>query len=309
MLVYDRKTGQITHSTISQINSFLPKDCAIIMNDTKVIKARLYGQKESGANIELLYIRDLSRYEHEVLIKGKVKAGTTLTFGGGLSAKVLKLNDDGSRIVSLHTEQGELDFVSLLPFLDAIGHIPLPPYMEREDTLEDSSNYQSRFAINEGSVAAPTASLHFDDELLKRLQESHRSAFVTLHIGLGTFKNVEASDIREHQIHTERYQISDHAKDLIDSETDILCIGTTACRSVEYYFAQKKQSGECDIFLHIENKPKRVNHLLTNFHLPKSTLIMLVSSMIGLEKTLELYELAIKNEYRFYSFGDAMLIL
>lgn len=279
------------------------------MNNTKVIKARLYGQKRSGAKIEVMYIKELGDKTHEVLIRGKVKIADKITISDSFHLLVKRLNSDGSRVVEFFNVEKSLDFNELLSYFDTLGHTPLPPYINREDDEKDKEAYQSLFASTPGSVAAPTASLHFDDDLLRDLQHKHQNAFVTLHIGLGTFKNVESDDIRKHQIHSERFFISDEAKRLIDSNKKILCIGTTACRSVEYHHKTKKTSGECDIFLHIDNKPTRVNHLMTNFHLPKSTLIMLVSSFIGLEKTKELYEIAIKNNYRFYSYGDAMLII
>lgn len=307
--MYDKKADTITHSHIYDILNFIPKNSAIIMNDTKVIKARLFGKKSTGGEVELLYVRDIDEFKHEVLVRGKVKVGSEIFFSEHLLATVVELLDDGARMVEFYSDGCRLDFTALLPFLDSLGHIPLPPYMDRDDDEDDSISYQTAFASNAGSVAAPTASLHFDAQLLNKIQCQNRSAFVTLHIGLGTFKNVEADDIRDHQIHTERYFISDEAREIIDSKADILCFGTTACRSVEHYFATKSQRGECDTFLNPSRLPKRVNHLLTNFHLPKSTLIMLVASMVGLDKTMELYKIAVENRYRFFSFGDAMLIL
>jgi S-adenosylmethionine:tRNA ribosyltransferase-isomerase len=294
---------------VSNIEQFLPTDCSIIMNNTKVIKARLFGHKESGAKIEVMYIREFSNYAHEVLIRGKVSIGTKVVLAQNLYANVIALNDDGSRIVEFVSDSKKLNFSDMSSFFELLGHVPLPPYIDRDDTLSDNLTYQSTFACVDGSVAAPTASLHFDDELLCSIQKSHKTAFVTLHIGLGTFKNVEARDIREHQIHTERYAISDDAKTIIDSNCKILAIGTTACRSVEHYCKSGKTTGECDIFIHYANPPTRVNHLMTNFHLPKSTLIMLVASMIGVHKTKQIYQIAIESGYRFYSYGDAMLIL
>jgi len=309
LLVYDRTKDNIEHAYIKDIERFLPKDTAIIMNDTKVIKARLFGQKSTGAKIELLYTKQINNTLHEVLIKGRIKQDMEILFNEELYAKIRKINKDGSRIVEFIHNKKLLNFEELLWFFEKIGHIPLPPYIDREDNNNDTLTYQSKFAKKAGSVAAPTASLHFDDELLNTIKTTHNNAFVTLHIGLGTFKNVEVSDIREHLIHTERYDITPEAKEIIDSKQNILCIGTTACRSAEHYFKTKQTSGECNIFLHYNNPPQRVNHLLTNFHLPKSTLIMLVASMLGVEKTIELYNEAIAKNYRFYSYGDAMLIL
>jgi S-adenosylmethionine:tRNA ribosyltransferase-isomerase len=256
-----------------------------------------------------MYIKEILDAKHEVLIRGKVKIGTEISISNDLLVKVLELNSDGSRIVEFYNDANRLRFTQLLPFFDKLGHVPLPPYINRDDNADDKLHYQSQFASEEGSVAAPTASLHFDTDLLESIVKSHEHAFVTLHIGLGTFKNVECDDIRNHQIHTERYSISNEAIKIIDSDKEILCIGTTACRSSEHYFKTKIPNGDCDIFINPSSPPIRVNHLLTNFHLPKSTLIMLVASMIGLEKTHQLYKIAIEKGYRFYSYGDAMLIL
>ena len=187
--------------------------------------------------------------------------------------------------------------------------MPLPPYIKREDNRQDESDYQTRFATQPGSVAAPTASLHFSDALLAKVRNEHLWAEVTLHVGLGTFLGVESEDIRQHSMHSERYRVPAEAAALIGSDRPILAVGTTACRTVEYYARTGLNEGECDLFLHPGNPPKRVSHLMTNFHLPKSTLIMLVAAFAGLETTQKLYAEAIAKNYRFYSYGDAMLIL
>jgi S-adenosylmethionine:tRNA ribosyltransferase-isomerase len=198
----------------------------------------------------------------------------------------------------------------MLPIIDKIGHIPLPPYIQREDNAQDETEYQSVFAREEGAVAAPTASLHFTEGQHKRVCQNHEHAFVTLHVGSGTFKPVEADTITDHPMHSEYYDISDKAKEILDSNKPILSVGTTSTRTVEFYARHKDiQKGEANLFLHPNNKPIRVSHLLTNFHLPKSTLLMLVSSFVGVEKAQMLYAEAIKNRYRFYSYGDAMLFL
>ncbi|BCD67854.1 S-adenosylmethionine:tRNA ribosyltransferase-isomerase [Nitratiruptor sp. YY09-18] len=307
LLVYDRKTEAIKHAIFKDLPSYLPK-CSIIFNDTKVIKARIFGRKESGGKIELLINRPLADKKFNVFIRGKVREGTLLDFGS-LQAKVIELLPDGSRIVAFIQNDKILDIHELLPILDAIGHVPLPPYINREDTKKDELTYQPIFAQKPGAVAAPTASLHFTPELLATLKQSHPFYNITLHVGAGTFKPVEAEEITQHPIHSEYYEIPAATCKLLDSNEKILAIGTTVTRTVEYYARTKKCHGECDLFLHPGNPPIRVNHLLTNFHLPKSTLIMLVASFIGLEKTRELYEIAIQEQYRFYSYGDAMLIL
>ncbi|MEA1893209.1 MAG: tRNA preQ1(34) S-adenosylmethionine ribosyltransferase-isomerase QueA [Campylobacterota bacterium] len=310
LLVYDRKTDKITHSYFYDFEKFIPPTCALIFNDTKVIKARLYGKKQSGGKIELLINKALNANEISVYIKGRVKIDTKILFDEELTAVVEALRDDGSRIVNFFQKNKLLRFEDLLPIIDKIGHIPLPPYIQREDTKEDASEYQSVFAKEEGAVAAPTASLHFTDEQHKRVCQNHRYAFVTLHVGSGTFKPVEVDTITEHPMHSEYYDISTKAKELLDSTIPILSVGTTSTRTIEFYVRHPHVTkGEANLFLHPNNKPQRVDHLLTNFHLPKSTLLMLVASFVGTQKAQDLYAEAIKEKYRFYSYGDAMLII
>lgn len=310
LLVYNRKTDTITHAIFKDFEKFIPKNCALIFNDTKVIKARLFGHKPSGGKIELLINRALNAYDVNVYIRGKVKTDTEILFDENLVATIKKLNEDGSRIVNFSTSGDRLRFENILPIIDKIGHVPLPPYIQREDNKEDQSEYQSVFAKEEGAVAAPTASLHFTPQQHKHICEKFPHAYVTLHVGSGTFKPVEAKTITDHPMHSEYYNISPHAKELLDSDIPILSVGTTSTRTVEYYARNPHAtSGEANLFLHPNNKPKRVNYLLTNFHLPKSTLLMLVASFVGLEKAQKLYAEAIKEKYRFYSYGDAMLII
>jgi S-adenosylmethionine:tRNA ribosyltransferase-isomerase len=309
LLVYDRSTDTVTHTTFKHLLDFLPKDCDVFLNDTRVIKARIFGTKESGGKVELLFNKPLDAHHYLVLIRGKVKIGTKLYFDDTLVATVTKLHEDGSRIVTFSHKGKEIRFEDLVLVLDTIGHIPLPPYMQREDNKEDETDYQTLFAEHAGAVAAPTASLHFTPELFAALEQRHRTHKVTLHVGAGTFKPVEAEKILEHPMHSEYFFISDKSAKVLDSDRPVLAIGTTVTRTIEYYVRTKKTQGECDLFLNPHNLPQRVTHLLTNFHLPKSTLIMLVSSFIGREKTLSLYKEAITEKYRFFSYGDAMLIL
>ncbi|HIP15120.1 MAG TPA: tRNA preQ1(34) S-adenosylmethionine ribosyltransferase-isomerase QueA [Sulfurimonas autotrophica] len=310
LLVIDRKSGKFTHAYFRDIFSFLPKESAIIYNNTKVIKARLFGKKPSGGKIELLINKQLDANRYNVLIRGKVHEESQLIFDKDLYAKVIQLCDDGSRVVSFYNQNREvIKFENLIKYLDRLGHIPLPPYMQRDDSKDDEKNYQPVFAKYEGAVAAPTASLHFTDELFKKMQEKFITSPITLHVGAGTFKPVEADIITDHPMHSEYYDIPSQTQKIIDSNTPITAIGTTVTRTVEYYARSGKPFGECDLFLHPKNLPIRVNHLLTNFHLPKSTLIMLVASFLGIEMTLYAYNLAIKEQYRFYSYGDAMLII
>ncbi len=309
LLVYDRKTDTITHTTFKHLLDFLPKECDVFLNDTRVIKARIFGRKESGGKVELLFNKPLDAHRYLVLIRGKVKVGTELFFDDSLMAIVTDLNEDGSRIVTFTHKNKEIRFEELVLVLDNIGHIPLPPYMHREDNKEDETDYQTLFAKNAGAVAAPTASLHFTPELFAALQERHQTHKVTLHVGAGTFKPVEVEEILDHPMHSEYFHISQEAAKVLDSKTPLLAIGTTVTRTLEYYVRTGEMDGECDLFLNPHNPPQRVTHLLTNFHLPKSTLIMLVSAFIGREKTLQLYNEAIEKKYRFFSYGDAMLIL
>jgi len=303
LLVYDRKNDKITHTIFKNILDFVGES-HFIFNDTKVVKARIFGKKETGGKIELLLNRPFED-KFLVYIRGKVKVGTELFFDKNLKAVVTKLNEDGSRLVEFYNDK-KIDFLELVEILNEIGHIPLPPYINREDEKLDESEYQTIFAKNAGAVAAPTASLHFTDELLNNIKNK---SFLTLHVGAGTFKPVEVENILDHPMHSEFFEIPESTAKILDSDINITAVGTTATRTIEYYAREKKLFGECDLFLHPKNPPIRVNNLLTNFHLPKSTLIMLVSAFIGRKKTLELYDIAIKEKYRFYSYGDAMLII
>ena len=309
LLVYNRVTNTTTHTTFQHLLKYLPKNCDIFLNDTKVIKARIFGKKESGGKIELLFNKPLDANEYLVMTRGRVKIGTEIFFDDNLIATVVRFLEDGARVVTFAHYEKQIRFEELVVILEKIGHIPLPPYMLREDNKEDERDYQTLFAKNAGAVAAPTASLHFTPELFDALSTRHQTHKITLHIGAGTFKPVEVDNILEHPMHSEFFDIPQDSAKLLKSQTPILAIGTTVTRTVEYFHRTGKTEGECDLFLNPNNKPQRVTHLLTNFHLPKSTLIMLVSAFIGREKTLELYEEAIAKEYRFFSYGDAMLIV
>ncbi|NKQ40312.1 MAG: tRNA preQ1(34) S-adenosylmethionine ribosyltransferase-isomerase QueA [Sulfurovum sp.] len=309
LLVYDRASDSITHTTAINMLHFIPSACKIFLNDTKVIKARIFGTKESGGKVELLLNKPLDTDSYQVMIRGRVKKGSKLCFDQDLNALVTALQKDGSRIVKFYHSGNAIVFEDLIPILDKIGHVPLPPYIHREDNAEDERDYQTLFAKNSGAVAAPTASLHFTPELLKNLKIKHDTYALTLHIGAGTFKPVESDLILEHPMHSEYFEIPKNSSTVLDSHDPILAIGTTVTRTIEHYARTKQTQGECDLFLNPLNPPIRVNHLLTNFHLPKSTLIMLVAAFVGRNKTLQLYEEAIKNRYRFFSYGDAMLIL
>jgi len=320
LLVYDRQTDTITHTTFQHLLDFVPKTCDIFLNDTRVIKARIFGVKEAqsmnkkgfvqgGGKVELLFNKPIDAHHYLVMIRGKVQIGTKLFFDNSLVATITAFNNDGSRIVTFTHHDKEIRFEELVLILDDIGHLPLPPYMQREDNKQDETDYQTLFAKHAGAVAAPTASLHFTPELFKALEKRHKTHKITLHVGAGTFKPVDTEAILDHPMHSEYFHIPKTSAEILDTDIPLLAIGTTVTRTIEYYIRTKNIQGECDLFLNPSNPLQRVTHLLTNFHLPKSTLIMLVSSFIGREKTLCLYEEAIKKNYRFFSYGDAMLIL
>ncbi len=309
LLVYNRKDQTITHTTFKNLIDFLPDDLSIFLNDTKVIKARIFGKKDSGGKAELLLNKPLFMDRYLVMIRAKVNVGTNIYFDKNLIVKVLELNEDGTRVVEFYQNDKKLDFLTLVDILNEIGHLPLPHYMNREDEEKDNINYQTLFAKNYGAVAAPTASLHFTPELLEKINDKFDVNYLTLHVGAGTFKPVDAEDILDHPMHSEYFEIGREAKKALDNAKKTLAVGTTVTRTIEYYSRTNMIQGECDLFLNPSNEPIKVDHLLTNFHLPKSTLIMLIASFVGLEKTLEIYEEAIKEEYRFFSYGDGMLII
>jgi len=309
LLVYIRKDKKIIHTRFKNIFDFIPKESAVILNDTKVIKARIYGHKDTGGKIELLINSPLQNNIFLVYIRGKVKNGTIINFDHDLQAEVIKLNPDGTREVVFYQKEKVLDFENLNKILEDIGHIPLPPYIKREDKKEDETNYQTLFAKNIGAVAAPTASLHFDEKSFSKLKSDYETKFITLHVGAGTFKSIEVEDINKHTMHSEWYNIPQDTKELIDSNKHLLAVGTTVTRTIEFYYREKKVTGYSNLFLHPKNPPIRVNSLLTNFHLPSSTLIMLVAGFTSLEEVLKIYNEAVQKRYKFYSYGDSMLII
>lgn len=309
LLVYHKSTKTITHTTFEHLLEFIPQNTEIFFNDTKVIKARIFGKKETGGKIELLFNKPMLNNTFLVYIRGRVSMNTILSFEENLTAKVIELFEDGSRLVKFYQTDNELDFLSLVEILNTIGHLPLPPYLKRDDEKDDEKTYQTLFGKNYGAVAAPTASLHFTPELLKELTNRYNTNYLTLHVGAGTFKPVESEDILDHPMHSEYYDIPTKSQKILDSKADILAVGTTVTRTIEFYNDTKKLNGEANLFLNPLNHPKRVKYLLTNFHLPKSTLIMLVASFIGLEETINVYNEAIKKNYRFFSYGDGMLII
>jgi S-adenosylmethionine:tRNA ribosyltransferase-isomerase len=309
LLVYYTSTKKIIHTTYNNLLDYIPSNTNIFLNDTKVIKARIFGRKSTGGKVELLFNKPHINNTFMVYIKGKVLVGYELFFDKNLVVKIKELNKDGIRVVYFYQNNKKLNFIEVVKLLNEIGHIALPHYLKREDEKSDNINYQTLFAKNYGAVASPTASLHFTKKLLDDLKHNFDTYYLTLHVGAGTFKPVECENILEHLIHSEFYDIPNSSKEVLDKCHKILAIGTTVTRTIEYYNDTKKSNGEAKLFLNPLNKPKKVDYLLTNFHLPKSTLIMLVASFIGLKETLMVYEEAIQKKYRFFSYGDGMLIV
>lgn len=313
LLVLDKKTGETSHHIFKEILTFLnPGDC-LVLNNTKVIPARLFGKKEdTGAVIEVLLLKRKENDIWETLVKPgkKCKPGTSLVFGEGLlHATVLETVEDGNRLIQFSYE-GIFEEI-----LDKLGEMPLPPYITHK--LEDKNRYQTVYAKYEGSAAAPTAGLHFTKELLKEIEEKGiETAYVTLHVGLGTFRPVKTDNILEHHMHSEFYQVTEEAAEKINRAKKeghrVICVGTTSCRTVESaaddYGVVKPGCGNTEIFIYPGYQFKVLDALITNFHLPESTLVMLVSALAGREHILNAYEEAIREKYRFFSFGDAMLI-
>lgn len=314
LLVLDKSTGSLKHRVFREITEYLkPGDCLVI-NNTRVIPARLFGEKEgTQAKIELLLLKRRENDVWETLVKPgkKAKPGTKLSFGGGLlTGEILDVVEEGNRLIQFHYE-GIFEEI-----LDKLGQMPLPPYITHQ--LEDKNRYQTVYARYDGSAAAPTAGLHFTPELLGEIRAMGVDiAEVTLHVGLGTFRPVKVEDVQDHHMHSEFYQIDEEAARIINETRQkggrVICVGTTSCRTIESAAAEdgslKATSGWTDIFIYPGYRFKVLDGLITNFHLPESTLLMLVSALAGWEHILRAYEEAVKERYRFFSFGDAMLIL
>ena len=313
LMVLDRAKGDISHKHFSDIIDYLkPGDC-LVMNNTRVIPARLYGVKEnSGGKIEFLLLKRLSIDTWELILRPgkKAKVGSRFVFGDGrLKAEVIEVKDDGNRIVRF-----EYDGI-WEEILDSLGEMPLPPYIKEK--LEDKNRYQTVYSKIEGSAAAPTAGLHFTDQLLEQVREKGiEIAFVTLHVGLGTFRPVSEAVIETHKMHTELYEVLPDAANTINRVRKnggrIVCVGTTSVRTLESCSLEDGTvvagSGDTSIFIYPGYKFKVVDALITNFHLPESTLLMLISALYDRESIMEAYKEAIKEKYRFFSFGDAMFI-
>lgn len=313
LLVLDKVTGEIAHKVFTDIVDYLHEGDCLVLNNTKVIPARLMGTKvETGAAIEVLLLKRREKDVWETLVKPgkKAREGAVISFGGGLlTGKVIDVVDEGNRLIQFQYE-GIFEEV-----LDQLGEMPLPPYITHK--LADKNRYQTVYAKYEGSAAAPTAGLHFTKELLTKVQEKGvRLAYVTLHVGLGTFRPVKEDNILDHHMHSEFYQVTQEAADLINNTKQtggrVICVGTTSCRTVESAAGADGKvtagGGDTEIFIYPGYQFKVLDCLITNFHLPESTLIMLVSALAGRENVLNAYQTAVQERYRFFSFGDAMLI-
>ena len=312
LLVLDKNTGEIEHKNFSDIIEYLDEGDTLVLNDTKVIPARLIGEKEdTKAVIEVLMLRDEGNDIWECLAKPakRVKIGTVINFGNKLKAECVHIGEDGIRKFKLIYE------VILYEILDELGEMPLPPYIHEK--LSDKDRYQTVYAKNVGSAAAPTAGLHFTEELLKKIKEKGVNiAYITLHVGLGTFRPVAVENVDDHKMHSEFYVMSEEVANLLNETKErgnkIVSVGTTSTRTLEtvmnLYGKFKGCSGFTDIFIYPGYNFKGIDRLITNFHLPKSTLVMLVSALAGRENILNAYNEAIKEKYRFFSFGDAMFI-
>ena len=312
LLVLDKETGEVTHKKFYDIIDYLNPGDALVINDTKVIPARIIGEKEdTGAVIELLLLKEIGdTWECLAKPQKRLKVGTIISFGGGiLKAKVSEIKDEGITIVKLIYEG------ILMEILEKLGTMPLPPYIHEK--LSDQNRYQTVYAKDYGSAAAPTAGLHFTKELLKKIEEKGiKIVRVTLHVGLGTFRPVMVSDVTKHKMHTEHFIITKEAADTLNSVRAsggrIIAVGTTSVRTLETVMQDNKEFvpmvGDTSIFIYPGYKFKAIDALITNFHLPKSTLVMLVSAFASRDKILNAYNIAIQNDYRFFSFGDAMFI-
>ena len=313
LLVLDRVSGKVKHQHFYDIIDYLqPGDC-LVMNDSRVLPARLLGHRPTGGAVEVLLLKDLGQKKWECLCKPgrKMQVGSQVIFGNGeLTAVVTEVREDGNRVVEFQYEG------IFLEVLERLGKMPLPPYIRAE--LADQERYQTVYSKEVGSAAAPTAGLHFTNELLEKIQEKGvTTAFVTLHVGLGTFRPVKAENISEHHMHSELCMISAETAEILNRTKEqggrIICVGTTSCRTLESLVNEdgtfEEKSKWTEIFIYPGYQFKAMQGLITNFHLPESTLVMLVSAFAGRENVLSAYEQAVQERYRFFSFGDAMCIL
>lgn len=313
LMVLNPKTGDISHEVFHQITDHLKAGDCLVLNNTKVIPARLFGVRETGATVEFLLLKRLDMNRWETLVKPgkKAKVGTVFSFGGDkLKATVMDIGEEGTRIIAFEYE-GIFEEI-----LDELGTMPLPPYITEQ--LEDAKRYNTVYAVHDGSAAAPTAGLHFTEALLEELKNKGvHIAYITLHVGLGTFRPVKVTDVFSHKMHAEFYMLDETNAAIINTAKAnggrIISVGTTSTRTLETIADEEgilqAQNGWTDIFIYPGYRFKVVDGLITNFHLPESTLIMLVSAFSNREITLKAYEEAVKESYRFFSFGDAMFLI
>ena len=313
LLVFNKETGDLLHKHFYDVFDYLKAGDCLVLNDTRVLPARIFGTRvDTGSIVEFVLLKQKQQNVWECLAGPgkKAKVGHKFTFSDKLSAEVIEVLDDGNRIVKFNPN-GEFFAV-----LDEVGQMPLPPYIKEK--LQDKERYQTVYARELGSAAAPTAGLHFTKEILAKLKERGVNiAYVTLHVGLGTFRPVKVDDVTEHKMHSEHYSITQENADIINNTKQnggrVICVGTTSCRTVESAMQKFGEIKECSddtsIFIYPGYTFKCMDGLITNFHLPESTLIMLVSAFAGYEKTMNAYNVAVKERYRFFSFGDAMIIL
>lgn len=307
LMILDRARGTIRHDTFNHLNHYLPKSCLFVVNNSRVIPARLLGKRATGAAVEIFLLNPLEDgYSFEVLLRPlkKIREGETIDFGHTISTV---LTNKDKRIVRFNKK-------NIVRYLQDIGHMPLPPYIKRPDTIRDREDYQTVYAKKPGSVASPTAGLHFTDDLMTELKkQGHQFLELTLHINYGTFKPVECADIRSHVMHTEYYSLKPAGyKNILRSKEQsrpLVAVGTTGCRVLETVAQSGILQGHSDIFIYPGYKFQMTDVLITNFHLPYSTLLMLVCAFGGYDLVMKAYHEAIQRRYRFYSYGDAMLIL
>ncbi len=312
LLVMNRQSGELCHKHFYDIIDSLNEGDLLVCNDSRVLPARIFGTKETGARVEFLLLKQISGNRWETLCKPgkKAKEGAEFEFGDGLMrAKIAEVKDDGNRIVDFECDE------NFFATLDKIGNMPLPPYITEE--LKDKERYQTVYSHELGSAAAPTAGLHFTTELMDKIKaKGVKIAYVTLHVGLGTFRPVKVDDVTNHKMHSEHYEIPEETARLINETKAqgkrVIAVGTTSCRTLEsvatMYGEIKACDGFTDIFIYPGYKFKVLDGLITNFHLPESTLIMLVSAFAGFDNVMNAYKIAVEEKYRFFSFGDAMFI-
>ena len=313
MMVYNRKTKEVLHKHFYDVIDFLNEGDALIVNDSRVLPARIYGTKiPTGANVEFLLLKQVKDKVWETLVKPgkKARTGDSFTFGDGImTGKIIDVLEDGNRIVEFKCDS------NFYETLDKIGQMPLPPYIHEK--LKDKERYQTVYSHELGSAAAPTAGLHFTDELLEKIKaKGIKIGYVTLHVGLGTFRPVKVDDVTTHKMHSEHYEVPEETAKLIEETKKngkrVIAVGTTSCRTLESVAKEHGKVVSCegwtDIFIYPGFEFKVLDGLITNFHLPESTLIMLVSAFAGYDEVMSIYKEAVKEKYRFFSFGDSMFI-